>query len=91
MMSFLGNGEYREALRVLEQIILDGTDPDRNVALLAVFQIDNEIGEKYATHYRSDSGRLGAASNDILMGKPYLYKRTTYLESLTNYLERKYL
>ena len=90
IMFFLGNGEYKEALPVLRTIVDDKSDPHRGVALIAVFQIDELIGKRYATRYKNSEGRLGEVANDILQRKAYLLERRSYSEALRDYLSEKY-
>lgn len=90
IMLFLGNGMYQEAAPVMEQIVLDETDPNREVALAALFQIDNEIGTRYAHLYSVNEGKLGGIANDILQDKSYLHERKTYFQALRGYIAEMY-
>jgi hypothetical protein len=82
---FLGNGEYKEAAPILEILVQDELDADRNVALVALFQIDKKLAQKYAVQYKNEKSKLGEISKDIWLDKPYLYKRTSYFEALLGY------
>lgn len=86
IIAFLGNGAHKEALPALERIVEDDTDPDRGPALIAIFLIDKQEGRRLARVYRSNNGRFGEITLDILMDKKYLYRRTSYLEALRNYI-----
>ena len=86
IIAFLGNGAHKEALPALERIVEDETDPDRGPALIAIFLIDREEGRRLARAYRSNNGHFGEITLDILMDKKYLYRRTSYLEALRNYI-----
>lgn len=84
VISFLGNGEFREALDPLKNIVEDATDPDRGPAIIAVFRIDNDAGRQLARTYIGEGGELGKICHDILVNKGYLQDRTTYWQALRN-------
>ncbi len=90
IMAFLGNGAYKEAEPLMEDIVNDSTDPHRGVALLALFRIDPESGKKYASLYSQSEGDLGRIAHDILVNEPYLYARTSYSQAWLNYLSDTY-
>jgi hypothetical protein len=87
IISFLGNQGVKEAIPILETIISDENDENRESALFAIAQIDNDLAIKYANKYKDDNGKLGKASRDILNKEPYVYERTSYVEAWLNYLD----
>ncbi len=82
-IEFLGNGSYKQATSVLEKIVRDETEENhfRVTALIAIFQIDKNLGSQFAQQYKEDS-ILGKTLNDILANKEYLHYRRTYLDAL---------
>jgi len=90
IIDFLGNGAYKEALEPLVHIVEDVSDPDRDFAVIAVFQIDNEKGRELAKKYATEESDLGKCSRDILANKDYLHDRTSYLEAWRHYISITY-
>lgn len=70
-IGFLGNGSYKRALLVLEQILKDSSEVSffRSDALKAIFFIDEVLGRKYARDYSDDKTFLGKMANDIINGR----------------------
>jgi hypothetical protein len=90
-MLFLGNGSYNKGLPVLREIIEDQNDPDREVALFAIYQINAEIGKEYAKIHQLRSDKLGKISRDILQDEEYLKQRRTYFQAFLSYSDEKYV
>jgi hypothetical protein len=81
-IGFLGNGSYRQALPVLQQILQDTTDEDyfRGDALQSIYQIDEPLGVSYAQRYQGESDYVGRIAKEILAGGSRLReRRTTWL------------
>ncbi len=82
-IGFLGNGRYDEALPVLESILPDETDIMRGSALVSIFQIDENLGRKYAQKFSSQDNEIGDFSRKLLGRKlPHLFERRSYYEAL---------
>jgi hypothetical protein len=83
-IEFLGNGSYEQALPVLKQIMTDDSEEAhfRAAALIAVFQIDEESGKRFAQENRYKADDLGEVARDILESKEYLKSRRTYFDAL---------
>jgi hypothetical protein len=90
IIGFLGHGGYWEALEPLTGIVGDESDPDRDVAIIAVFRINPERGRELADRFKTEKGDLGKNSRDILLDKEYLYNRTTYWVALRRYISVKH-
>jgi len=78
-IGFLGNGAYRQALPVLQQILQDTTEEDyfRGDALQSIYQIDESLGVSYARKYQGESNYVGKIAKDILAGSSWLKERRT--------------
>jgi len=83
-IEFLGNGSYEQSLPVLKQIMTDDSEEAhfRATALIAVFQIDEELGRRFAQENKDKADDLGEAARDILESKEYLRSRRTYFDAL---------
>lgn len=82
-IDFLGNGEYKQALPVLQKIMQDENEEQhfRQTCLISIFQIDKTVGTEFAQYYKNDIV-LGEISKDILSNKEYLHYRRTYIDAL---------
>lgn len=78
-IGFLGNGSYRQALPVLQQILQDTTEEDyfRGDALQSIYQIDESLGVSYAQRYQGESNYVGKIAGEILAGSSWLKERRT--------------
>jgi hypothetical protein len=78
-IGFLGNGSYRQALPVLQQILEDTTEKDyfRGDALQSIYQIDGPLGVSYAQRYQGESDHVGRIAKEILAGSSWLKERRT--------------
>jgi hypothetical protein len=83
-IGFLGNGSYRQALPVLEQILSDASEIDyfRGDALHAIYLIDGSLGCKYAQVHGGDRDYVGRIACDILAGRSWLKDRRSYWDAL---------
>lgn len=83
-IAFLGNGSYRQALPILQEILEDKTEKDyfRGDALQSIYRIDEGLGLDLAQQYKSEGGFVGNIANDLLGEKKYLPERRTYTAAL---------
>lgn len=86
-IGFLGNGEYIQSIPVLEKILnsSDETDIYRGDALLSIYQINKELGMKYAKEHKDDQNFVGEIAQDIIRNASYIHERRTYADALKNY------
>jgi hypothetical protein len=65
---FLGNGSYKQALPVFEEILKDSSEDElfRGDASVAIFLIDETRGRKYAMDYSNDKTFLGKGQMTLL-------------------------
>jgi len=86
-IGFLGNGEYKQALPVLEEILKNPDEKDyfRGDALLAIYQVDKELGIKYAKEQEQSKNPVGEIAKDILSNASYINERRSYPDALKNY------
>jgi len=92
IVSFLGNGGYKEALPKLVGLV-DDENEDKRVrasALVAVFQIDDQLGRAIASNYSSADDALGASAIDILENEDYLHRRKSALEAYRDVISAEY-
>ena len=82
-IAFLGNGSYRQALPVLQQILQDSTEADyyRGDALQSIYQIDPRLGTTYAQNYQTGIDYVGSIAKGIIAGDRSLKKRRSYWEA----------
>jgi hypothetical protein len=82
-IDFLGNGKHKQAIPVLEKIVIDESEEEhvREIALVSIYQIDGELGNQFAQKFKSD-GILAEISKDIIAKKSYLNYRRTYIDAL---------
>ena len=83
-ISFLGNGAYREALPVLQHILLNEGEVEyfRGDALLAIFRIDPSSGDRHANKFRNRKDYLGQVAKDIIQRDDFIYYRRSYQNAL---------
>lgn len=84
---FLGNGRFRDALSVLETIVINDFESDiaRGEALGSIYQIDPQLAERYAHQYVSRSDYLGKMAKAVMGERAYfmyLPERRSYLKAL---------
>lgn len=82
-ISFLGNGSYRPALPVLQQILQDETEIDyfRADALESVYKIDESLGKEQARKYLDENNYVGHIAKRIIEGDELLKLRRSYLDA----------
>jgi hypothetical protein len=85
-ITFLGNGSYRQALSVLQEILQDKRENDyfRGDALQSIYRIDESLGLNLAQQYKNEGGFVGKIADDLLGEKKYLPERRTYSAALTS-------
>jgi len=83
-IGFLGNGSYKEALAVIEPILLDPTEEDyiRGDALHSLYLIDASRGRELADRYKDQNDYLGEISRRVVSDDSQLKKIRTYAEAL---------
>ena len=78
-ISFLGNGGYKPAIPVLEEILADEAEVYyfRADALQAIYSIDRQHGERLALDHVDGEGLLGQFAGQVAKGEePKIYKRS---------------
>jgi hypothetical protein len=82
-IDFLGNGEHKIAIPILEEIVIDESEEEhfRKIALVSIYQIDGELGNEFAQRFKTDR-ILGEVSKDVISKKEYLNYRRTYIDAL---------
>jgi hypothetical protein len=70
-IGFLGNGQYRDAMPVLEQILADESERDyfRGDALEAIYRISPSRARELAPRHLEDQESLGRIAQDIAAGQ----------------------
>lgn len=70
-IGFLGNGQYRDALPVLEQVLVDESEIYyfRADALEAIFRISAERARELAPRHVNGEDLLGRAAQEIVAGR----------------------
>src|SRR5262249_34357032 len=83
-IAFLGNGSYKQAIPVLEEILGDASEKDyvRGDALQSIYQIDDALGLHYAQEHQDSLDSLGQRAKDILSGRDYIKERRSYADAL---------
>lgn len=83
-IGFLGNGSYKQALPVLEDILQDSSEKDyiRGDALHAIYMIDESLGNQYARRFINQTDYLGQISKRILSGDISLKERRSYSDAV---------
>lgn len=86
-IGFLGNGEYRQALPVLQQILQDETEKDyfRGDALQSIYMIDEPLGVELAQQHTGESNFVGWIAKSILKGEEWLKLRRSYSDAARGY------
>jgi HEAT repeat protein len=82
-IAFLGNGSYRQAIPVLEQILQDRTEKDyfRGDALESLYKIDMQVGTNYAQKYQTENDHLRRTATKILAGDSSMKQRRSYWDA----------
>lgn len=83
-IAFLGNGSYRDAIPVLENILRDTREEDyfRADALTSIYMIDESMGLRLAQQYKDQADYLGDVSRRVLAGDAQLRKRRSYADAI---------
>jgi hypothetical protein len=70
-IGFLGSGNYRQALPVLEKILGDESEQDlfRGDALKSIYLIDLNLGKSLSGKYREREDFLGRIAGELLQGR----------------------
>ena len=81
---FLGNGRYREALPVLEQVLSDDSELFyfRADALEGIFRISPERARELAPRYSGSEGLLGRVAGDIVAGRSLASRTRSYWQAV---------
>lgn len=83
---FLWNGNYVEAIPVLEDILNDKNDEERVSALLTIYGLNSELGMKYAKEFQYENSELGKAASSIVQTQTgWLADKRSYNEALVSY------
>jgi hypothetical protein len=82
-IGFLGNGKYREALPVLEEVLSDESERFyfRADALEGIFQISPERARELAPRYLGGEDLLGRVAQDIVAGRNPVYWTRSYWQA----------
>ncbi len=82
-IGFLGNGSYRQALPVLQQILQNRTERDyfRGDALQSIYQIDTQLGTDCAQRYQDGNDYVSRIAKKILTGDSSLKERRSYWDA----------
>lgn len=82
-IGFLGNGQYRDALPVLEQVLVDESEVYyfRADALEAVFRISPERERALAPRYVNGEGLLGRTAQEIVAGRSPVQQARSYWQA----------
>jgi hypothetical protein len=82
-IGFLGNGQYGDALPVLEQILSDESEIYyfRADALEAIFQISPDRAREVAPRYLTGQDLLGRVAQDIVAGRNPVYWTRSYWQA----------
>lgn len=88
-IGFLGNGEYSQAIPVLEDILKDVSEKDfiRGDALISIYQIDASLGMKYAKQYENELGYHGDISREMISKTLTLPTKRSRSDALATKLE----
>lgn len=83
-IGFLGNGDYDEAIPMLEEIVKDNAEQDyvRGDALRAIYQIDASLGSNRAELYVKRQDHLGEMARHIMMASFVATDRRSYVQAL---------
>jgi len=83
-IGFLGNGQYRDALPVLEQVLVDESEIYyfRADALEAVFRISPERARVLAPRYVNGEGLLGWTAQEIVAGRGPVQRIRSYWQAV---------
>ena len=66
---FLWNGDYKQAIPVLEEILKDQNDDERVRAMLAIYGLDPVLGMSYAKQLQNQHDELGKTAKSIVKTK----------------------
>lgn len=82
-IGFLGNGSYKQAIPILENILKDATEKDyfRGDALQSIYQADEVTGLRLAQIYQGAPGHLGKVATDLVTTRNHLPPRRSYLDA----------
>lgn len=69
-IGFLGVGEYRQAIPVLEEIVRNENDDLRGSALFAIHLIDEQLGKKFALEFLNENSKFAFNSYTVLSINP---------------------
>lgn len=83
-IEFLGNGEYPEAVPVLDAILKDEREIDyiRGDSLVALYRIDQTLGIETAKTFADRQDYLGRMSQDVLAKSLRLAIRRSYFDAV---------
>jgi HEAT repeat protein len=82
-IGFLGNGSYKQALPVLQEILQDNTENEnfRSAALRAIYDIDKQLGASHAKKYELQDDYLGRQAKAMLKANSSLMTHRSYLDA----------
>ncbi len=82
-IAFLGNGRYRDALPVLEQVLADESEVFyfRADALEAIFRISVERAREVAPRHVNGKDLLGQVAQEIVSGRSPVRRTRSYWQA----------